>query len=401
MKVIIIGGGASGLMAALAASEEPTCEVLLLERQARVARKLLATGNGRCNLSNRNLSVSNYHGECPEFCRMALKEFSVEKTLSYFQELGLLTVTEKNGRVYPYSDSANSVADVLRLTLEQRRNVTLVTGAEITSLRRKKGRFVATTGEQSFDADRAIVCAGGAAGGKLGGTELGYRLLSGFGHKVTQLSPSLVQLRTDTTYVRALKGVRCEARVCFGGAERRGELQFTDYGVSGPVIFELSRDAARGRGMLQIDFLPDTDMETLRAMLEARCGRLPALRAEELLTGLLHNRLGRTLLRASGISAEASCGSLTQLECVCRAVKEFRLELFGTMGMENAQVTAGGVRTDGFVPETLESRLCPGLYAAGEVLDIDGDCGGYNLQWAWSSGWLAGQLRSKEHDPNS
>lgn len=401
MKILIIGGGASGLMAALTASESAEHEVLLLERQSRVARKLLATGNGRCNLSNTHLTAENYHGEQPDFCRAALAAFSVEDTLAYFHGLGLLTVTEDSGRVYPYSDSANSVADVLRLTLEQRSNVTIVTGAEITALRRRKGRFLAEAGEQVFEADRAIVCAGGAAGGKLGGTELGYRLLSSFGHKVTPLSPALVQLRTDTTYVRALKGVRCEARVRCGGQERRGELQFTDYGVSGPVIFELSREAARRGGELFIDFLPQTEEEALRGMLSSRCAQLPALRAEELLTGLLHNRLGRTLLRAAGISGEMPCGEIADFSHICRTVKAFRLSVLGSMGMDSAQVTAGGVRTDGFDPETLESRLCPGLYAAGEVLDIDGDCGGYNLQWAWSSGRLAGQLRSKKHDSNS
>ena len=180
MKVLIVGGGASGLMAALTASENPAHEILLLERQTRVARKLLATGNGRCNLSNRRLTIQNYHGECPAFCRTALEEFGVEKTLDYFQSLGLLTVTENSGRVYPYSDSANSVADVLRLTLEQRENVRILTGCEVRSLCRRKGKFVATFGEDTETVDRAIVCAGGAAGGKLGGTELGYRLLFSF-----------------------------------------------------------------------------------------------------------------------------------------------------------------------------------------------------------------------------
>lgn len=401
MKILIIGGGASGLMAALTASETAENEVILLERQARVARKLLATGNGRCNLSNTRLTPESYHGEQSGFCKPALTAFPTEKTLAYFESLGLLTVTEDSGRVYPFSDSANSVADVLRLTLEQRNNVMIVTGAEVTALRRRKGRFLAEAGERCFEADRAIVCAGGAAGGKLGGTELGYRLLSSFGHKLTRMTPALVQLRTDTTYVRALKGVRCEARVRLGAQERCGELQFTDYGVSGPVIFELSREAVRSGGELLIDFLPQTDEDALRTMLEARRAKLPTLRAEELLTGLLHNRLGRTLLRAAGISGEMPCGSIENFETICRTVKAFRLNIVGSMGMDSAQVTAGGVRTDGFDPETLESRLCPGLYAAGEVLDIDGDCGGYNLQWAWSSGHAAGLLRSKKHDSNS
>ena len=238
---------------------------------------------------------------------------------------------------------------------------------------------------------------GGAAGGKLGGTDLGYRLLTALGHSRTKLQPSLVQLRTEPTWVRSLKGVRCEVRAVLktdgGRTERAGELQFTDYGVSGPVIFELSRAAAQG-GLLLLDLLPDVPAGELTQLLQARQAALPQLALEDLLTGMLHNRLGRTVLRRCGLSLEAPCGSLPadRLPEICRTVKAFALPVLGPMGFDAAQVTAGGIRTDEFSAQTLESRLCPGLYAAGEVLDIDGDCGGYNLQWAWSSGRLAGQL---------
>ena len=399
MKVMIIGGGASGMMAALTASGQPKNEVLLLERQSRLGKKLLATGNGRCNLTNRRLTRENYHGEAPDFCGYALHAFGFEETLKFFRSLGLLTVTEDTGRVYPLSDSANSVADVLRLTLEQRENVTIVTAAEVTKLSRRKGRFIAQAGEQSFEADRVIVCAGGAAGAKLGGTDLGYRLLSSFGHTRTKLYPALVQLRTDTTYVRSLKGVRCEALVRCGAERRRGEVQFTDYGVSGPVIFELSRSVSVSgtSHALLLDFLPDYSEQELLTLLKTRCNSLPNLKAEELLTGMLHNRLGRTLLRACGNSFDTPCGAFdeTRLLQLCRTIKHFSLPVLGVMGMDSAQVTAGGIRTAEFYERTLESRLCRGLYAAGEVLDIDGDCGGYNLQWAWSSGHLAGELREE------
>ena len=181
MKILIIGGGAAGMAAALTASERPENDVLLVERQARMGRKLLSTGNGRCNLTNRVLSAENYHGLAPDFCRPALAQFSPEETIGWFASMGLLTVTEPGGRVYPFSDSANSVADVLRLHLEQRENVTIETGCEIALLRRSKGVFYAQADDRTFSADRVIVCAGGAAGAKLGGTELGYRLLTGFG----------------------------------------------------------------------------------------------------------------------------------------------------------------------------------------------------------------------------
>lgn len=397
MKVLIIGGGASGMMAALTASEKPDNEVLLLERQARMARKLLATGNGRCNLTNRDLTVENYHGQQPRFCAYALKEFGVEDTLAYFRSLGLLTVTEDSGRVYPRSDSANSVADVLRLPLEQRKNVTIITGAEVKTLQRMNGGFVAVAGDTAYHADRVIVCAGGCAGGKLGGTDLGYKLLASFGHTRTKLLPALVQLRTDTTYVRSLKGVRCEAEVRHAGQKRTGEIQFTDYGVSGPLIFELSA-YAKPEEDLFIDFLPELSENEIKEMLALRCRSMPELKAEDLLTGMLHNRLGRTVLRAAGFSLEQTCGAFSEEDRkkIAGQIKRFAIRVLGTMGMDGAQVTAGGIRTEEFDETTMESKLCRGLYAAGEVLDIDGDCGGYNLQWAWSSGRLAGQLRSAE-----
>ena len=404
MKVIIVGGGASGLMAALTASERPDARVVLLERQARVGRKLLATGNGRCNLSNRNLTPKNYHGENAGFCEYALSRFGPEQTLAWFRALGLLTAAEESGRVYPVSDSANSVVDVLRLALAQRENVELRAGCEAQALRKKRGKFEVVLPEETLTGEAVIVCAGGCAGGKLGGTELGYRLLEGMGHHRTRLCPALVQLRTDTTYVRALKGVRCDARVTYrapGTAEeRRGEVQFTEYGVSGPAIFELSRAVSVHPvpGTLLLDLLPEVSEEEVLALLEARCAGTPGGKAEELLTGFVHNRLGKTLLRSCGISFETDCSSLSAdtLRAVCRAVKHFAIEVKGTMGMDGAQVTAGGILTSEFRADTMESRLCRGLYAAGEVLDIDGDCGGYNLQWAWSSGRLAGELRGME-----
>lgn len=399
MNIMVIGGGASGLMAALTASSSESNHVLLLERQARVGRKLLATGNGRCNLTNRNASPENYHGENAQFCSYALHQFGVDDTLAFFSSLGLLTVTEPDGRVYPFSDSANSVLDVLRLHLEQRKNVEIITACEVTALRRKKGIFIAAAGDSEYHADRVIVCAGGAAGGKLGGTELGYKLLSSFGHSRTKLYPSLVQVKTDTGFVRALKGVRTQAAVRYGRQLCVGEVQFTDYGVSGPVIFELSRtiSVSGADGTLLLDLLPEVSEQQLLEQLLQRCKLLPELNAEAFLTGSLHNRLGKTLVSAAGLRLDCPCGDISEesLRMIAHTVKNLALKVQGAMGMDAAQVTAGGVRTAEFDERTMESRLCPGLYACGEVLDIDGDCGGYNLQWAWSSGRLAGELRGK------
>lgn len=397
--VIVIGGGASGIMAALTAAEDRNNRVVLLERQQRIGRKLLATGNGRCNLSNMGASAENYHGEQADFALPALSRFPPEETLRFFHGLGLLTVTEYGGRVYPYSNAANSVLDVLRFALD-RAGVELRCACPAREIRREKTGYTVVTDGEILHADALIVACGGAAGAKLGGVTDGYELLKPLGHKRTALYPALVQLKTPPEYPRALKGVRAQAqlRLMGGGsllAESRGELQFTDNGVSGPAVFDVSRAAATGGAGLTLhaDFLPEpgADAETLLA---ERCAAFPALPASEILTGLLHNRLGRMLVKYAGVNAELPLAQLSQVElaALARACTDFQLKVLGTEGFDHAQVTAGGIRTQGFDPQTLESWFMPGLFACGEVLDVDGDCGGYNLQWAWASGRLAGRL---------
>ncbi len=402
MIIGIIGGGASGMAAALAAAENPQVQVHIFERQSRVGKKLLATGNGRCNLSNLHADVQGYHGQNADFAQCALSNFSVDATLAWFRKLGLFTVAERSGRVYPYSDQANSVVDVLRFALEKP-NITLHTGFEVKKIRREKTGFSLQADSETVCCDRLIVACGGLAGTKLGGSMSGYKLLAQLGHRSTRLRPALVQLQTGWGGIVALKGVRanCHVAILKDGeifSQSTGEIQFTDYGISGPVVFEVSRDACSGPGdwSAMIDFLPDVTQEDLYHELCRR--RQSALPSDALLTGILHNRLGSVLTRAAGIKDQRSADTLTdeQLRNVCTAVKGFELELTEPMGMDNAQVTAGGVVTADFEPSTMESKLVPGLYACGEVLDIDGDCGGYNLQWAWSSGHLAGQSAGKD-----
>ena len=403
MVVCIIGAGASGMAAALAAAENPNAEVILLERQARVGRKLLATGNGRCNLTNTHAAQRGYHGEDAAFVKQALAAFDPDAVRDWFRQMGLFTVAEDSGRVYPYSDQANSVVDVLRLAL-CKPNIQLLTGFEVQKIRREESGFSVSGAEQTIRCDKLIVACGGLAGTKLGGSMSGYKLLGKMGHKSTRLRPTLVQLKCGWDGVVSLKGVRanCHVEILRDGevfSRSRGELQFTEYGLSGPVIFEVSRDACYGSGSwsAKLDFLPDYEEVDLAAELERR--RLTELPVEELLTGILHNRLGRVLTRAAGVKNKKFVKELSdyELQQVCGAVKGFEIELTEPMGMDHAQVTAGGMRTEQFDPATMESRLIPGLYACGEVLDIDGDCGGYNLQWAWSSGRCAGLSAGEEN----
>ena len=402
MVVGIIGGGASGMAAAIAAAENPNVRVELFERQARVGKKLLATGNGRCNLTNLHAARGGYHGEDASFTQHALAVMAPEETLAWFRGLGLLTVAEESGRVYPYSDQANSVVDVLRLALEKP-NISLRTGFEVQKIQRDGDGFHVDNGEIRVRCDKLIVACGGLAGTKLGGNMSGYKLLAKLGHRSTKLRPALVQLKCAWGGVTALKGVRanCKVEILKDGelsSESIGELQFTDYGLSGPVIFEVSRDACYGPGdwSARLDFLPEyTDAFLLQELSHRKDKHQPM---DELLTGIIHNRLGRVLVRAAGIRNKQSTDELTQeeLQSVCTAVKAFEIALTEPMGMDSAQVTAGGVLTRDFDPATMESKLVPGLYACGEVLDIDGDCGGYNLQWAWSSGYLAGVSAGKD-----
>ena len=396
MVIGIIGGGASGMAAALAAAEGKDNQVILMERQTRVGRKLLSTGNGRCNLTNLHAKTGGYHGDEPEFTRYAMESFDPEAALAWFHGLGLLTVAEPSGRVYPYSDQANSVVDVLRFALEKP-NITVKLGFEAEKVKKTATGFRVDAKGEMVECEKLIIACGGLAGTKLGGSMSGYKLLRSLGHSCTKLRPTLVQLKSGWGGCAALKGVRanCRAEILRNGittAESTGQLQFTEYGLSGPVIFEISRDVCQGGGqwLCCLDFLPEISEADLRRELERR--RETLLPVSELLTGILHNRLGRVLAQSAGLTPNALIRDLSDWEIgqAVSAVKGLEVSLTEPMGMDSAQVTAGGIVTAEFDSHTMESRLISGLYACGEVLDIDGDCGGYNLQWAWSSGRLAG-----------
>ena len=402
MVIGIIGGGASGMAAALAAAENEHAQVILFERQARLGRKLLATGNGRCNLTNKHVSLAHYHGDQKDFAAPALQKYDLSSTIRWFTSMGLYTVDEPSGRFYPYSDQANSVVDVLRFAL-QKTNILVLTGFEVTKVKKTDMGFTVESAEESYICDKLIIACGGLAGTKLGGSMSGYKLLMKLGHHCTKLRPTLVQLRSDWPALPSLKGVRanCRASIFHDGKMHNasmGELQFTEQGLSGPVIFEISRDVCheKGKWVCKLDFLPDLDEEVLLPILQRK--RETNLPAEELLTGILHNRLGRVIVKEAGISGHAPIRQLEdwELEKLCQTVFGLEVNLTEPMGMDAAQVTAGGIVTSEFDQNTMESRLVPGLYACGEVLDIDGDCGGYNLQWAWSSGRCAGHYAGKE-----
>lgn len=394
VRIGIIGGGASGLVAAIAAAREKA-EVFVCERGSRVGKKILATGNGRCNLTNQNADISHYYGQNTKFMLGTVHRFWVTETLAFFSELGIVAKTEQQGKVYPHSDQASAVLDVLRLELENL-GVKVYTGFEVQRIRRKNGfELISYQGEKLF-CDKVILAAGGKAAPDLGSNGSGYELARSFGHQCTELIPSLVQLKTQTDIVKKLKGIKFNGTITSGEVTEEGELLFTDYGLSGPPVFALS---ARLKKMQEVylDLLPQYSAKQLLELLRQRKRLLSTRSLEDFLVGLFHRRTGQVLLKDCGIAPlSRKAGSLTEreLDSLCMKIKAWQFKIEGRMSWNNAQVTAGGIRVKEVRPDTLESKLVPGLYFAGEILDIDGDCGGYNLQWAWASGYLAGKSAS-------
>lgn len=391
MEIAIIGGGASGLMAALAARSEG-CSTTIYERCNRVGRKILATGNGRCNMTNTGASLKNYYGRNPEFILSAVSRFWVKETIEFFSGIGVLCKEESNGKVYPYSDTASSVLDVLRREASAL-GVKTRCDYDVCSVRCSENKFLIKSynGEKAF-ADRVIIAAGGKAAPDLGSNGSGYELLKMLGHSITELRPSLVQLKTDDKSVKKLKGIKINARVSADDISEEGELLFTEYGLSGPPIFSISAKIPMGRDII-VDIMPEYDRDDIINILYSRAAYLYDVPLEEFFTGMLNKRVGLVLLKEAisvPLSRKASELSDNDIKKIADMIKRWRFKVTGTMSWNNAQVTKGGAVTDQFDPETMESKLVKGLYACGEVLDIDGDCGGYNLQWAWTSGRIAG-----------
>lgn len=400
--IVIVGGGAAGLAAAVFCARRVGGEnVLLLEKQPRVGKKLLATGNGTCNLSNIYADVSHYHGGNPAFVQAALSRFSPQDARDFFASIGVVTVVRENGRVYPLCAQASAVLDCLRLTLD---SLGVVTRCDTTvlSLQPQKDGVSVKTATETIPASRVLVAVGGAASASLGGSSDGYRLLTDHGHEKTPLFPSIVQIRTDKEAVKAVKGIRVDAALSLqlNGktiADATGEILFADYGVSGPAAMLIGRVAAnwerrkKGEMHLLLDVLPTLSEKETAAYVDARCA-CEGLTLENLLTGLLQKRLGQTIVKAAAVgplSKAATALDIDERQRLVKTLKGWSLPVCGSAGMNAAQVTAGGWSTREFDPMTMASKRIRNVYAVGEALDIDGDCGGYNLQWAWSSAYAA------------
>jgi predicted Rossmann fold flavoprotein len=404
-EAVVIGGGAAGFTAAITAKRNGL-DIIIMERKDRVLKKVLATGNGRCNYTNINADISNYYGENKEFAKDALEQFTPEDSINFFEKLGIVHKIEGSGKVYPYSGQASSVVDALRFEAA-RLEIPIYANFDVTKIEYKNSLFkiFSNDGNRIITCKKLILAAGGCSYPELGSNGSGYKLAEMMGHKSTELKPALVQLKTEKEPVKGLQGIKVNAKLTAYYKEKEldsseGELLFTDYGISGPVVFNLSYlSALYEKPLFRADLMPEYDIKNIENMLFVRRENLNHMRMEDFLTGMLNKKLGQLLLKRSGIEklslpvAELSDERISQIAFL---IKNYDIRIIETTGFRNAQVTAGGVRTDGINSKTMESEKVKNLYFAGEILDIFGDCGGYNLQWAWTSGYLAGKSASAE-----
>lgn len=402
--LVIIGGGASGLTAAIKA-KDLGLDVCIIEGTDRIGRKILTTGNGRCNISNTCISYpfKNYHSSNDNFFQNTLNDFSREEAKDFFLFLGLPWTQLKNGKMYPQSLQASSVVDILKMSIEDR-EIPIYYNSKVKSISKKKGFFITTNNDdfKEFKCNRVLFCTGGKSAPKTGSDGSGYTLLKSLGHSVTPLLAGIVQLKLNYKNLKAISGVKFDgyATITSDGKEVRkdfGEILFTDYGISGPPILQISSHASialskNKKVKIIVDMMPNHTEDDLYNFLEGHFAIFNHRPVINSLIGVVHKKLIPILLKESGITdLHMPCYELEwqQKRKLIQLLKSWEFECIDNNGFNSAQVTVGGIDTKDINPETLESKICPGLFFAGEVMDVHGDCGGFNLQWAWSSGLKA------------
>lgn len=402
--LIIVGGGAAGLTAAIAAKDFGL-DVAILEATDRIGKKILATGNGRCNISNKTISFPflSYHSENTGFFSKTLSSFGVKDTEEFFLSLGLPLVELQNGKMYPKSLQASSVVDILKLSLEDR-NIPLYTSCKLKSIHRNENFNLSTDNEEYklFTCNNLLLACGGTSAVKTGSDGSGFYLAKTLGHKIIEPLPSIVQLKLDSPYLKSLTGIKFDGFATLlinGNLSRKefGEILFTDYGISGPPILQISGYTSKAlcnkkNVEIIVDMMPTHSNEEVENFIEGHLAIFCHRSISDALIGIVNKKLIPTLLKECGVSnIHIPCYDLGWKEKnnLIKLLKHWKFTCTGTNGFAQAQVTIGGVDTNDINSETLESKLIPNLYFAGEVMDVDGDCGGFNLQWAWSSGYCA------------
>ena len=402
-EIAVIGGGASGLMAAITAKKSGK-EVVILERKDRILKKVLITGNGRCNITNVNANISNYFGKNISSVENILNRFTPQDTMDFFNGLGIVCNEENRGKVYPLSGQASSVVDALRFEAEKL-GIKIETEFYVRKIEKDGFKFrIYSEDRKKIEAGRVIIAAGGQSYPELGSNGSGFELAKELGHSVTKLSPSIVQLKTEKNQVKGLQGIKTDVAVTAYGDNKKictydGELLFTDYGISGNVVFNISFVMPLYKDVeFEIDFMEKFDYNELYEMLKERKKIMSHLTMENYFNGMINKKLGQFLSKVSGIeklSKPVKDLNDSDIRKLCTVLKKYRVKILETTGFKNAQVTAGGVLLDEVNIETLESKIVKGLYFSGEVLDVYGECGGFNLQWAWASGHIAGENAAK------
>lgn len=399
MKIGIIGGGAAGMMSAIIAARNGH-NVTIIEHNQKLGKKILATGNGKCNFTNQDMDLYHFGAsdENIDFIKTVYNRFDKDAVLSFFDKIGIAPF-EKNGYFYPRSEQASSVAEALYAEL-MANSVNIVTECNIKELY-KDNKFIISTDKGGFKFDKLIVATGSMASPKSGSDGSGYEIAKSFGHKLIKPLPALCGLKCEGKFFKAVAGVRCRAMVSLYIDDEYvrgeiGELQLTDYGVSGIPVFQISADAVRALDegsdvSVEIDFYNESsDIYDTENMIRHRIKCNPEKTADEFLAGVFNKKLIKMLIMQCGIEPSIKCSELNyeDIECLSELINCFNVKVIAA-NADNAQICSGGVDI-AELKDTLESKICEDLYFAGEIIDVNGDCGGYNLQWAWSSGYVAG-----------
>ncbi len=403
-NVIIVGGGASGLMAAISAARRGA-NVTIIEQKDRLGKKILSTGNGKCNLTNEYMELECFRGDDTSIVSKVLEQFGYKDTLDFFEEIGVI-LKNRQGYIYPISDQATTILDVLCMEIEHL-NVEVVLNESVTFVTRNKKGYVVKTQTNTFYGASVILATGGKASPVLGSDGSGYGIAKSFGHTISPVVPALVQLQGKGNFFKSISGVRTNATVSIyvdGELQGKdtGELQLTNYGISGIPVFQISRYASKALHYnktvkAEIDFLPTMTLEELSNYIERRKKLYSYKKMGEFFVGMFHSKLIDLFLKIAKVDSKTFTKEVSerQWQILLKLIKSFFVEIEGTNSFEQAQVCAGGVKTTEINPYTLESLLEEKLYLTGELLDVDGICGGYNLQWAWATGFIAGENAAK------
>ena len=407
MKIAIIGAGAAGLIAAITAKRiNKNMQVDLFDNNNGIGKKILASGNGRCNISNSNCRVENYIGENPNFVSHALKEFDFKAFEKFCKSIGLLLDIKNDGKVYPLSNEAKSVVNLLDNAIKSL-GINLILETKVINIEKEADKFIVKSDEKEFKAyDKVLISSGLAAAPQLRASEDGMQIASKFGHTFNLTYPSLVGLHTDFEQNSKIQGVKKESLVTLyidgqKECEISGDVLFTKYGVSGFAILDISQYAVYPLSLYQdvqisINLFPKMNRNEVLGMIESLFKSIPNEKAVNLLIGIISNKLSPVLLNICKINKEAYAKDINakQIRALVNALTNWRMKITDTQGFKHAEASGGGIRTDEVDNKTYESKKCKGLYLAGEVLDIVGNRGGYNLHFAWASGYLVGKSLS-------